>query len=99
MLAAVERLLELVVELGGTASYLSQAEMVLPPEHAWVKQAEAARKALQAKLSLDRTAEHADERVVVGGKLEVVEDDIGQAAIGGRVGHAKRRLHSRVSKL
>ena len=61
VLAAVERLLELVVELGGTASYLSQAEMVLPPEHAWVKQAEAARKALQAKLSLDRTAEHAAE--------------------------------------
>lgn len=61
VLAAVERLLDLVVELGGTASYLSQAEMVLPPEHAWVKQAEAARKALQAKLSLDRTAEHAAE--------------------------------------
>ena len=59
VLAAVERLLELVVELGSTASYLSQAEMVLPPEHPWVKQAEAARKALQAKLSLDRTAEHA----------------------------------------
>ena len=59
VLAAVERLLELVVELGGTASYLSQAEMVLPAEHPWVKQAEAARKALQAKLSLDRTAEHA----------------------------------------
>jgi hypothetical protein len=31
VLAAVERLLELVVELGSTASYLSQAEMVLPP--------------------------------------------------------------------
>jgi hypothetical protein len=61
VLAAVERLLELVVELGGTASYLSQAEMVLPTEHAWVKQAEAARKALQAKFSLDRTAEHAAE--------------------------------------
>ena len=59
ILAAVERLLDLVVELGGTASYLSQAEMVLPPEHPWVKQAEAARKALQAKLSLDHTAEHA----------------------------------------
>jgi hypothetical protein len=61
VLAAVEGLLELVVELGGTASYLSQAEMVLLPEHAWVKQAEAARKALQAKLSLDRSAEHAAE--------------------------------------
>jgi Family of unknown function (DUF6079) len=61
VLAAVERLLELVVELGNTASYLSQAEMVLPAEHPWVKQAEAARKALQEKLSQDRTAEHAAE--------------------------------------
>lgn len=61
VLAAVERLLELVVELGSTASYLSQAEMVLPTEHPWVKQAETARKALQEKLSQDRTAEHAAE--------------------------------------
>ena len=61
ILAAVERLLELVVELGSTASYLSQAEMVLPAEHPWVKQAETARKALQEKLSQDRTAEHAAE--------------------------------------
>jgi hypothetical protein len=61
VLAAVERLLELVVELGSTASYLSQAEMVLPADHSWVKQAEAARKALQEKLSQDRTAEHAAE--------------------------------------
>jgi hypothetical protein len=61
ILAAVERLLELVVELGSTASYLSQAEMVLPAEHPWVKQAETARKALQEKLSQDRTAEDAAE--------------------------------------
>lgn len=61
ILAAVERLLEMVVELGSTASYLSQAEMVLPAEHPWVKQAETARKTLQEKLSRDRTAEHAAE--------------------------------------
>ena len=61
ILAAVERLLERVVELGSTASYLSQAEMVLPAEHPWVRQAEAARKAMQEKLSQDRTAEHAAE--------------------------------------
>lgn len=58
ILAAVERLLELVVELGSTASYLSQAEMVLPTEHPWVKQAEAARKAIFDQIH-DRTAEHA----------------------------------------
>lgn len=60
-LAAVERQLEMVIELGGTASYLSRAEMVLPAEHPWVKRAEAARKALQDKVSQDRTAEHAHE--------------------------------------
>mgnify|MGYP000009056820 CR=1 FL=1 len=59
ILAAVERLLELVVELGGTASYLSQAEMVLPTDHAWVKKAETARKDIFEKISQDRTAEHA----------------------------------------
>jgi hypothetical protein len=61
ILAAVERLLELVQGLGGTASYLSQAEMVLSAEHPWVKQAEAARKALQERLSQDRMAEHSAE--------------------------------------
>ena len=61
ILAAVERMLNLVVELGSTAAYLSQAEMVLPAGHEWVKQAEAARKAMQEKLSKDRTAEHASE--------------------------------------
>lgn len=59
VLTGVERLLELVGELGGTASYLSQAEMVLQPDHDWVKQAEAARKALFDKLGEDRSAERA----------------------------------------
>jgi hypothetical protein len=40
VLAAVEKLLELVTELGSTAAYLSQAEMVLSSDHAWVKQAQ-----------------------------------------------------------
>ncbi|MDR3298636.1 MAG: DUF6079 family protein [Candidatus Accumulibacter sp.] len=57
VLIGVERLLELVGELGGAASYLSQAEMVLQPGHEWVKQAEAARKALFEKFGQDRTAE------------------------------------------
>ncbi|HHG5111179.1 TPA: DUF6079 family protein [Pseudomonas aeruginosa] len=70
ILAAVERLLELVADLGSTASYLSQAEMVLPTDHPWVKQAEAARKALQDKLSQDRTAEHASEYRQTLGQLK-----------------------------
>lgn len=61
VLAAVERLLELVVELGSTAAYLSQAEMVLPGDHPWVKQAQAARTDILAKLSADRTVQHAAE--------------------------------------
>lgn len=61
VLAAVERLLELVTELGSTAAYLSQAEMVLPGEHSWVKQAQAARTDILAKLSADRTVQHAAE--------------------------------------
>ncbi len=70
ILAAVERLLELVADLGSTASYLSQAEMVLPTDHPWVKQAEAARKSLQDKLIQDRTAEHASEYRQTLGQLK-----------------------------
>lgn len=61
VLAAVERLLELVTELGGTAAYLSQAEMVLPCDHPWVKQAQAARNDILSKLGTDRTVQHAAE--------------------------------------
>lgn len=61
VLAIIERLLGLVADLGGTASYLSQAEMVLLAEHPWVNQAATARKALLDKLGQDRTAEHATE--------------------------------------
>ncbi len=61
VLASVERMLELVAELGGTASYLSQAEMVLLPDHPWVKQAQAMRKQILDKLAQDRSAQHATE--------------------------------------
>jgi hypothetical protein len=61
VLSAVEQMLALVGELGATAAYLSQAEMVLPGEHAWVKQAQATRKQLLDKLAHDRTAQHAAE--------------------------------------
>ncbi|WP_287942252.1 DUF6079 family protein [Sphingopyxis sp.] len=61
VLQAVEGMLELVAELGTTASYLSQAEMVLPADHAWVRQAQDARKQVLDKLAADRTAQHAAE--------------------------------------
>ena len=59
VLAAVEKLLELITDLGAPAAYLSQAELVLPSDHAWVKQAQASRKSLLDKLALDRSAQHA----------------------------------------
>ncbi|WP_286167922.1 DUF6079 family protein [Ochrobactrum sp. MC-1LL] len=61
VLQAVEGMLELVADLGTTASYLSQAEMVLSADHAWVRQAQDARKQVLDKLAADRTAQHAAE--------------------------------------
>ncbi|MER9421657.1 DUF6079 family protein [Mesorhizobium sp. M0317] len=56
-LVAIERMMEFVAELGGTASYLSQAEIVISPDHTWVRQADATRKDVFDKLSKDRTAQ------------------------------------------
>ncbi|MBX3589942.1 MAG: ATP-binding protein [Burkholderiaceae bacterium] len=61
VLASVEKLLELVGELGATAGYLSQAELVLAGDHPWVKQAQSARKDILEKLATDRSAKHAAE--------------------------------------
>ncbi|KQY13422.1 ATPase [Rhizobium sp. Root482] len=61
VLEAVEGMLDLVTELGATASYLSQGEMVLSADHAWAKQAQETRKQILDKLASDRTAQHAAE--------------------------------------
>jgi hypothetical protein len=61
VLASVEKLLELVGELGATAGYMSQAELVLASDHPWVKQAHSARKEILEKLATDRIAKHAAE--------------------------------------
>lgn len=58
-LKAIEGLLDFVAELGTTAGYLSQAEMVLSPDHAWVKQAQDARKQLLEKLAADSGVQNA----------------------------------------
>ncbi len=86
VLAAVERLLELVTELGGTAVYLSQAEMVLSGDHPWVKQAQAARTDILAKLGADRTVQHAAEYRQT---LAHLKKDYVTAYIGS---HSKARL-------
>ena len=60
-LDAVENLLDLVTELGTVAAYLSQAEMVLPSDHDWIKQAQTTRATMLAALAQDRTAQNATE--------------------------------------
>lgn len=70
VLQAVEGMLDLVAELGTTASYLSQAEMVLPADHAWVRQAQDTRKVVLDKLATDRTANHAADYRQTLGKLK-----------------------------
>jgi hypothetical protein len=61
VLQAIDGMLELVAELGIMASYLSQAEMVLTADHAWVVEAQATRKKVLEKLAVDRTSQHAAE--------------------------------------
>ena len=61
VLGVIERLLALVGELGNTASYLAQAEMVFTTEHPWVKQAQVTRKNILDKLAQDRSALQASE--------------------------------------
>jgi hypothetical protein len=61
VLSSVEKLRDLVAELGTTAAYLSQAEMVLATDHAWVQQAQTVRKEILDKLVEDKSATHAAE--------------------------------------
>jgi len=86
VLQAVEGMLELVAELGTTASYLSQAEMVLSADHAWVRQAQETRKQVLDKLASDRTTQHAAEYRQTLAKLK---KDYITAYVGS---HSKARL-------
>ncbi|WP_304526524.1 DUF6079 family protein [Halomonas sp. I5-271120] len=61
VLISVEKLRDLVAELGPVASYLSQAEMVLPASHPWLQEAEAKRKAILDKLTADKAASQVSE--------------------------------------
>jgi hypothetical protein len=86
VLASVERLLALVGELGSTAAYLSQAELVLADDHSWMKQAQSSRNQLLDKLALDRSAQHAPEyrQTLAQLKKDYINAYIGQ--------HSKARL-------
>lgn len=70
VLNAVEGLISLIGELGNTASYLGQAEMVLPSDHAWVKQAQDTRKQVLDALSASRTGQNGSEHRQTLAKLK-----------------------------
>jgi hypothetical protein len=85
-LHAIEGMLELVIELGATANYLSQAEMVLSTDHTWAIQAQETRKQILDKLTSDRTAQHANEyrQTLARLKKDYITAYVGQ--------HSKARL-------
>jgi hypothetical protein len=60
-LEQLEKLQAFVADLGTTAAYLAQAELVLPADHAWLKDAQKVRKDLLDKLAADRGAQKAAE--------------------------------------
>ncbi|MCP5271841.1 MAG: ATP-binding protein [Burkholderiaceae bacterium] len=60
-LEQLEKLQAFVADLGTTAAYLAQAELVLPADHAWLKEAQKVRKDLLDKLAADRGAQKAAE--------------------------------------
>jgi hypothetical protein len=86
ILAQVERLRDLVADLGATAAYLSQAEMMLESGHPWTQEAQATRKEILDKLAQDRTAQHAAE---YRQRLATLKKDYVVAYVSS---HAKARL-------
>lgn len=70
VLNSVEGLIGLIGELGNTASYLGQAELVLPSDHAWVKQAQDTRKNVLESLSTSRTSQNGSEHRQTLNKLK-----------------------------
>jgi hypothetical protein len=70
VLNSVEGLIGLIGELGNTASYLGQAELVLPSDHAWVKQAQDTRKQVLEALSTSRTSQNGSEHRQTLSKLK-----------------------------
>ncbi|MCH4892413.1 ATP-binding protein [Sphingomonas sp. SFZ2018-12] len=97
VLQAVEGMLELVAELGTTASYLSQAEMILTADHAWVVQAQDARKKVLEKLSGDGASQHAAEyrQTLAKLKKDYISAYVGQhskARLGGTEENTKSAL-------
>ena len=70
VLNSVEGLNTLIGELANTASYLGQAELVLPSDHAWVKKAQDTRKQVLDALSTSRTSQNGSEHRQTLSKLK-----------------------------
>ena len=70
VLSSVEGLISVIGELGNMASYLGQAEMVLPSGHAWGKQAQDTRKEILDVLSTSRTGQNGSEHRQALAKLK-----------------------------
>ncbi len=93
VLAACESLLALVAELGPTAAYLSQAEILLPGDHPWIARARTARAGLLERLTVGlassqqgRVGQH---RLEAGATLGGLKKDYVTAYIAA---HTKARL-------
>lgn len=99
ILVCVERLRDLVAELGTTAGYLSQAEMVLLPDNPWVQQAQSVRKEILDKLAQDRSGQNAAEyrQRLVGLKKDYLSAYTAQHSKA-RLGVAEDRTKSALRK-
>jgi len=87
-LAEIESLQELVADLGSTASFLSTAEAVLPPEHEWVAKVRNAQSEVRKWLDEKRTP-HPELRTQIRRKLTDLKKSYVQTYL---TLHAKARL-------
>jgi hypothetical protein len=70
----IAALQELVTDLGATAGYLSQAEMVLPADHPWTAQVRGGQSEMRKILEDNRTSHHAH-RTRIGQTLASAKKD------------------------
>ena len=85
----IDALLALVAELGPTAAYLSQAELVLADDHPWIAQAQATRKAVMDEVGARLRATGATPAPSPSGRLRQFKKDYLTAYVAS---HSKARL-------
>lgn len=94
-LGSVEALDQLVRDLQSHAGYLSQAEMILPADHAWVGQMKTAREAVAADLANPKKRSDAAFRQQAAAKLTQAKKDYIAAYMAL---HVKARLNAAQDK-